>query len=83
MLAERIRRHLAACQFAGADGEPFAVTCSIGVAQLRPETEDATGLFERVDVALYRAKHLGRNRVCLDMGAESDALANEFEDTLV
>ena len=38
------------------------VTISIGIAQLSGD-EDATSVLARADVALYRAKNLGRNRV--------------------
>ncbi len=41
------------------------VTVSVGIAQLRPG-EHASDLVSRADAALYRAKHLGRNRVCAD-----------------
>ncbi|HJW34755.1 MAG TPA: GGDEF domain-containing protein [Holophagaceae bacterium] len=38
-------------------------TCSLGVAELRDSDTDAGSLLARVDVALYRAKAAGRNRV--------------------
>lgn len=46
-----------------ADG--LAVTCSIGVAELR-DGDDLATLTERADAALYRAKRDGRNRVHTD-----------------
>jgi two-component system cell cycle response regulator len=48
------------------DGEPFNVTCCFGVAQLRDRDADNGSLLARADVALYRAKALGRNRVEID-----------------
>jgi PleD family two-component response regulator len=46
-------------------GAPFSVTISLGVAEhLADESEEAFLL--RADRALYRAKDLGRNRVCSD-----------------
>lgn len=45
-------------------GSP-AVTVSIGVALALPADEAAEGVMRRADVALYRAKDSGRNRVCV------------------
>jgi len=64
MVAERLRRSIA--------GEPFAVhkgtkrvevTISIGLSTLELKGEAVTDVLKRADVALYRAKHAGRNRV--------------------
>ena len=43
-----------------------AVTVSIGVAELSPNTDDADRLLKRADQALYRAKAEGRDRVVAD-----------------
>jgi diguanylate cyclase (GGDEF)-like protein len=47
-------------------GKVFHATCCFGVAQLRPDDADAGSLLARSDVALYRAKVGGRNRVEFD-----------------
>jgi diguanylate cyclase (GGDEF)-like protein len=39
------------------------VTCSAGVAELRRDDQDGSGLIARADAALYRAKADGRDRV--------------------
>jgi len=47
-------------------GDPFHVTCCFGVAQLQNRDINGGSLLARSDVALYRAKALGRNRVETD-----------------
>ncbi len=44
--------------------EGVSVTCSFGVAQIKKGDTPHT-LLERADALLYRAKHEGRNRVCI------------------
>jgi len=44
-------------------GDPFHITCCFGVAQLQNRDVNGGSLLARTDVALYRAKALGRNRV--------------------
>lgn len=63
VLAERIRTSVCAQPFQLADG-PLAVTVSVGVATYLPDEAEARQLLKRADVALYRAKESGRNRVC-------------------
>ncbi|MGL6070978.1 diguanylate cyclase [Craterilacuibacter sp.] len=57
-IAQRI---LQALQMPGAS--PWPVTCSAGVAAFAPG-DTLARLVKRVDDALYRAKRMGRNRVC-------------------
>jgi len=45
------------------EGQSLPLSVSIGVAQWAGSIEDASRLLARADAALYRAKHLGRNRV--------------------
>jgi diguanylate cyclase (GGDEF)-like protein len=66
-VAEELRRGLAEeAMDSHVSGKAFHVTCCFGVAQFRPEDADAGSLLARSDVALYRAKALGRNRVEFD-----------------
>ncbi len=71
LLAERIRDAAAARPFALPDGGEVAVTISIGIAGVSPQAADGDlktlgeALVARADVALYRAKAEGRNRVAV------------------
>ncbi|MCW9087998.1 MAG: sensor domain-containing diguanylate cyclase [Gammaproteobacteria bacterium] len=64
-VAERIRAEVAALQVL--DGsETLRATISIGVATYEPDAMDQPdSLLARADAALYEAKRMGRNRVCL------------------
>ncbi len=67
MVAERLRRRIAADPFAIQDASrSVPVTISIGIAALRGKEDSAANLVKRADRALYRAKRDGRNRVVPD-----------------
>ncbi len=67
MVAERLRRRIAADPFAIQQGaRTVPVTISIGIAALRGKDDNAATLLKRADQALYRAKRDGRNRVVPD-----------------
>jgi two-component system, cell cycle response regulator len=67
MVAERLRRRIAADAFAIEQGaRSIPVTISIGIAALRAKDDSAAALLKRADEALYRAKRDGRNRVVPD-----------------
>jgi len=67
LVAERLRRRIAAEPFPIAKGErKVEVTISIGLAALGPPDDTATAVLKRADQALYRAKRDGRNRVVAD-----------------
>jgi diguanylate cyclase (GGDEF)-like protein len=59
-VAERILNALRAPFIVG--GDSLVVTVSIGVAQRRPETEDAAELLRQADFAMYMAKGGGKAR---------------------
>ncbi len=63
-IAERIRERIEAVPFAiQRDTRTVAVTVSIGVAWRRPDDHGPADMLKRADLALYRAKSTGRNRV--------------------
>jgi two-component system cell cycle response regulator len=67
MVAERLRRRIAAEPFAIQQGTRVVpVTISIGIAALRGKDDTAASVLKRADQALYRAKRDGRNRVVPD-----------------
>lgn len=60
-LAQNLRQVVEACPF-HFKGERVTITLSIGISAFRPG-ERSEVVLKRADEALYRAKHLGRNRV--------------------
>jgi len=67
MVAERIRRRIAAEPFAIQQGaRKLEVTISIGLSAIGTPGDNAAAILKRADTALYRAKRDGRNRVVPD-----------------
>lgn len=62
--AESIRAHLHGLSFATPIGKPFHVSTSIGITCYPKDAQTVQELMTGVDVALYRAKHRGKNDVC-------------------
>ena len=64
--AERLRSVIAAYEFDHADTQPIGcVSVSIGVASFPQHGDDRQELIALADKMLYRAKHAGRNKVCV------------------
>jgi two-component system cell cycle response regulator len=64
LVAERLRRAIAGESFSiGKGGKQIDVTISIGLATLETKGEPIVDVLKRADVALYKAKSEGRNRV--------------------
>src|SRR5213080_2377823 len=71
-IAERIRRAVAQRTFdVETSSEPIRATVSIGVAGYPKDGTDANELIHQADLAVYRAKLQGRNRV---LGASTEPL---------
>jgi two-component system cell cycle response regulator len=65
-VAERVREAVAERRFEVKAGRSLAVTVSVGLALNEAETDTPDVILKRADVALYRAKREGRNRVVFD-----------------
>jgi diguanylate cyclase (GGDEF)-like protein/putative nucleotidyltransferase with HDIG domain len=71
-IAERIRRAVAERRFdVETSSEPIRATVSIGVSAYPKDAQDPNALIHQADLAVYRAKLQGRNRV---LGASSEPL---------
>jgi len=66
MVAERVRQSIAERSFEVNAGRPLSVTVSAGVTLNESLADTPELLIKRADVALYRAKREGRNRVVFD-----------------
>ena len=63
-IADRIRRAVAARLFeVETSSEPIRATISMGIAGFPRDGQEANGLVHQADLAVYRAKLQGRNRV--------------------
>jgi diguanylate cyclase (GGDEF)-like protein len=60
------------------DGRELTITASLGASIYPDHATDAEGLLRAADVALFRAKELGRNRAALYSPALYDAAAQRF-----
>ena len=82
-IAERIRRAVAERTFdVETSSEPIRATVSIGVAAFPRDGADANELIHQADLAVYRAKLQGRNRV-LDASSEPLLLPEKRQARLV
>jgi diguanylate cyclase (GGDEF)-like protein len=66
IVGEKIRRFVESYPFKGRDKQPQKkVTLSIGIATFPDDGTDRSSLIQCADLAMYRAKNGGRNRVCI------------------
>lgn len=80
VVAERLRQAIAEYPVSSLVSQTLPhVTASIGVAGFPEHGSEILKLIEYADMALYRAKETGRNRVCnyAELNGESEALSSE------
>ncbi len=65
-VAERVRAAVSERSFEVGGGRNLAITISIGLALNEAATDTPDLILKRADIALYRAKREGRNRVVFD-----------------
>ena len=61
--AEKIRKKIEN-DFFTCDGQDIFVTTSIGMSENKETDTEFEDIFSRADIALYQAKHEGRNKTC-------------------
>ncbi|RYG56990.1 MAG: diguanylate cyclase, partial [Alphaproteobacteria bacterium] len=66
LVAERVRQAIGEKSFEINASRPLTVTVSVGVSFNETGADTPESLIKRADLALYRAKREGRNRVILD-----------------
>jgi diguanylate cyclase (GGDEF)-like protein len=64
-IAERIREKLSETSVSLPQGDAVFFTVSIGISSTASKDASLDGLLKSADVALYKAKRYGRNRVCV------------------
>ena len=54
------------------DGHTLSASASVGISLYSSEADTARQLLERADAAMYSAKRVGRNAICLSTDAENE-----------
>lgn len=62
--AENLRAYLQQLSFFSPSGKAFYITTSVGIISYPKDVQTVQDMMSGVDVALYRAKHMGKNEVC-------------------
>jgi diguanylate cyclase (GGDEF)-like protein len=74
LVAERLRKAVEAARIVvSTSAEPLRVTLTLGVAAYPEDGATADELLHRADLAMYRAKSLGRNQTC-----PSESIVDQF-----
>jgi len=78
--AEKIREDAMSLKVAHEDCDLGGITLSLGVAMFPNHGQDSAALLKAADVALYQAKHAGRNRVVMFSSAALDRVIDSPGD---
>jgi len=65
ILGERLRQVIAESPITVADDLQIRITLSVGIAVFPDHAQNESELISAADAALYKAKQMGRNRVCM------------------
>jgi diguanylate cyclase (GGDEF)-like protein len=63
--AERLREFIEETQFNVLENKKATLTISVGIAEFSEDAKDKQGFIHCADQALFEAKRLGKNRVCV------------------
>ena len=66
LIAEKIRENVSRAQFDNLRGHHFQCTISIGIVHFPEDAKVMDDLMKAVDIALYRAKKMGKNYIGVD-----------------
>ena len=76
--AEKLRRHIATIKFPYMEQQPLKlISISVGISEYPSTAQDAMGLIQVADNALYQVKTSTKNRVCV--GKAPEGFRPEFE----
>lgn len=64
-ISEIVRKEVEIKKIHTIDGEETMITISVGIATFPTDAKNKSELISRADMALYKAKQTGRNKVCL------------------
>ncbi|HPH96305.1 MAG TPA: GGDEF domain-containing protein [Anaerolineaceae bacterium] len=84
VLAEEVRRVVEQAEVHSSSDEkkpPFHFTISGGIACYPADGSERVDLLRKADEALYRAKRLGRNRICLPTSAQMVTKTSHYTQT--
>lgn len=77
-IANRLRDAVGEFRFSWEE-RPINVSASVGIVEINGSSRDASLLMQRVDLACYEAKDLGRNQVCVHAESRASSIKRRQE----